>query len=217
MRRWQSAGISLLTAGALGAAAYAELVLDWRAPHSQLAQSGALSFNSLRSIAALSQIAEEMKAKYGEGAETYYVPGGQIRVELDGKVVHEARSPGRVSSVIGLFVTGPAGALESRFPFEIGPVDWRWSQETALVESIKRRFGKAFPAGLLDFSDLDWTRDSCVQFAATDLGALASWLPVRGGTGCVVHWKGLRPASCWDRDASAATLDSAVPAVRVCA
>ena len=86
-----------------GAAAYAELALDIRAPRSELTVTGALTMNVSYSLVAANKRIDELKQHYGEGAEIYMsFSGGKITVELNAKVVDEDRVNPRFADVLGL-------------------------------------------------------------------------------------------------------------------
>jgi len=196
--RW----VVLIVAGVVGGIIYGELVRDIRAPTASLAQSHAITSNvTIRVDDDLLPAIEAMKKKYGPDAETGLVTGrsapARIVTRLNGKVVEERKAVSQFSNAAGLFVVGPAGHLESTFPFQIDP---RKAPDTGRkgepsVRSLKSRFGKEFPAEYLEFDDRNAVTERCLTTSSADLGAVGRLLQFQSSTFCVVSWKGASPGS----------------------
>jgi hypothetical protein len=198
MRLGRIIAIAAGTVALAGASAYAELVLDVRTPHSDLAYTHALGTNVSVSLVSYNTLLEEMRRKYGDRAQVHFeYPPGRTWVELDGNVIYDSMQEKKLSDVIGLIAVGRGGAMQTRFPFRLAADQDAGRLDRSLAESIKSRFGKAgFPTRLLDFTDDEWSIDQCTPMpAGLGLGLLGEWLRLRKGTACIVSWKGERPAA----------------------
>ena len=106
--------IAILVLAALLAAGYAELVLDVRAPRSELVQGHVVSTEVSATITnSNSQVFDAaMKARYGPKAVTSLrsVPVRWV-VEVDDKVVHEQPVPETFAGAFGFFLIGARGFI----------------------------------------------------------------------------------------------------------
>lgn len=168
--RWKWIVVAGIVVVATAAAAYGELVLDIRTPHSSLAE-----FHGITSTIAirLGDYEEAMRKKYGPDANTVLTnPPARVTTSVGGKVVEEATPPSTFADARGVFVIGPPGHLESTFPFQINPRVAPTSGTTGQpsAQSLKNRFSSRFPAKYLQFEDHDVLTDRCTTLSGSDLG-----------------------------------------------
>jgi hypothetical protein len=192
---WKTLTIALavLASGALG---WAELVLDWRTPRSDVAQNHALGVNVGISLAPYNRAAQEAKQKYGDGAKvSFEFPPGRTRIESEGNIVHEETAVRRLNDVIGIFLIGQRGRADMAFPFRLAPDQDPQRIQRTLAVPIRDRFGKAMAQRLPSFTDQDWSIDRCVKLPdGLGLGGLGLLLRLRKGAACVVTWSRSQPA-----------------------
>jgi hypothetical protein len=192
MRLKMKSVVLALVAVVLAAAAYAELVLDVRTPHSTLVEGhliqAVMSWHS-------QSLDKAMKAKYGPNAETKFEFGrARLVITVDGKVVHEAPLSEMFEGVRASFEIGASGQqmgqMASTFPiwFEVpSPPD----HSSAMV---RRRY---FVDSYVSEKRLEnYVGDGpCVVLAASDLGSVGAAVRLESVTFCVVEWTGSRRAS----------------------
>jgi hypothetical protein len=182
-------------------AAYAEFVLDIRAPRSDLVSESALAALTLTDYGDYSDKSSQVRVKYGDSALTHDDEvAGKWTITVGSSVIEEGRMTVTMVGMYGVFAVTSGGTIEGVFPFSFVPISLvpggAPSTHLPSIEILKDRF-EGFPTKFLAFNDTDWMLDSCAVPAQSELGfgALGAWLPVRGQTSCVVHWKGTRPSS----------------------
>jgi hypothetical protein len=181
-------------------AAYAEFVIDFRGPRSQLKSENALAAVTLTSYGDRDTKVKEARARYGDRVRADDdVPAGALdgkwTITVDGSVIEEGRIITKLAGMYGLFVVASDGATEGIFPFSIvlGLPDL---SRAASVKVLRDRFGN-FPARFLAFADTDVAVDSCAATPMPELtsGLIGSLLGMQAQTYCMVHWKGTHPSS----------------------
>jgi hypothetical protein len=183
---------------ALAVGAYGELVLDFRTPQSSLGEAHAIASSVSIHMDDYHRLIEEMRKKYGPGAETVIkTRPPRVLTSVNGKVVEEHPALTHFSDARGLFIVGPRGRLASTFPFQIDPHQAPKPGTTGApgVQYLKSHFAEGLPARYLQFDDRDATTDTCVTILPTDLGPLGRALKFESGIFCVVFWKGASPGS----------------------
>ena len=197
MRRlWRNVGIAA-AAMALGALAWLELVADWQTLRSDFVLDQALGVNVSASLVKYHALANEMKEQHGERTNvSLEFPGGRMRVEQDGKTIHEEALAQTFSDVVGMFMVGRRGrATDVAFPFRLAPDQDLNRVGHTLAAAIRGRFGKRLPQRWQTFSDQDWSIDRCAPLpAGLGLGGAGLLIGLRKGTACVVTWRRTQPA-----------------------
>ena len=87
MRSWLKILIPIVAIGIVAAAIYAELVLDIRAPRSNLTVFASLAGSSSFLISDVNRRSKELNQRFGNGAKTKIATGGELITRIDGKVV----------------------------------------------------------------------------------------------------------------------------------
>jgi hypothetical protein len=178
-----------LVAVVLAAAAYAELVLDVRTPHSTLVEVHLIQ-------AIMSWHTQSLdKAMKAPNAETNFKSGpARLVVTVDGKVVHEAPLSEMFEGVRASFEIGASGQqmgeMASTFPiwFAVPPPP---DHSSAMV---RRRY--FVDSNLGEKRIENYVGDGpCVVLAASDLGRVGAAVRLESVTFCVVEWTGSRRAS----------------------
>src|SRR5262249_12995926 len=91
-------------------AGYAELVLDIRAPRSQLEGYGGSGAGASLSLVAYNKLVADTRASYGERGSVTLAPStGDVTVEVDGKVIARSRLERQFRAIYGLFAVGARG------------------------------------------------------------------------------------------------------------
>lgn len=179
--RWIA--IPIVAALAVGCA-YAEFVLDLRAPRAAVKISGAFTNNISFSLREFNALSPQLEAQYGERAEISFSQG-KITVELDGKILEERETPYRLAEVLGvLAVTNPNDSRDI-FPFLLAPDQDLSRIERHLAERMTNRFADALPQWMLAFTDDDWSIGDCGPLG-TRVGWFVRALRYSGGTACTV-------------------------------
>jgi hypothetical protein len=179
----------------LVAAAYAELVLDVRAPRSTRVESHGIGTNTSAVIQDFDAFANGMKAKYGPDAvTTIQSPPLRWVTKVNDKVIHEEPMVGSFGGVLGLFAIGAPGHAASMFPFRLDPQDVPPSHRYSSM-MLRNRFKGHLPASYLAFDDANVAEGPCVVLAANDLGVVGKLLRIRSGTFCIVDWSGTSRAA----------------------
>jgi hypothetical protein len=195
MRVW--AKLLLGTGAAIVVAAYAEFVLDIRAPRSGLTNQSALAAVTLTSYGDYSMKVDQTRAKYGDSAHADQdESAGKWTITLDGSVIEEGRIVVKLAGMYGVFAVASNDTTEGIFPFSILLSNPTLSNAPS-VQILLRRFEGSFPARFLAFKDSDRTLDSCAAPQTSELGfgSLGALLRLQSQTSCVAHWKGTRPSS----------------------
>ena len=180
---------------ALGVAtivAYAELVLDIRAPRSDLSQAHALGASASLSLLEYNQKVAQFHKMYGDRAHVLLeTSSGKFRVEIDGSVIDEGQIQRQFAAMYGMFVISGRAGRESIFPFDIEPGKIPEGHEPN-VARLKSHFEAVLPAKYLDFDDKDWVRGYCALTPPSEIGfgQFVNWLHVRSQTFCIVQWNG---------------------------
>jgi hypothetical protein len=193
MKAW----VGLLAGAGVALAAYAELVMDIRSPHSDLPVVRALGASALLSMVEYNKKLAQMQNAYGDRAHVILDGStGKTTVTLDDKIIEESQVVRRFGGMYGVFVVKARDANESVFPFDLDPGEIPLGHEPNIAR-LQSRFESGLVAKYLAFQDTDWTRDSCAAPPASDLGfgSLAAILRLKSATSCLVHWKGPRPSS----------------------
>jgi hypothetical protein len=196
MKSWSK--FTLGAAAAAAVVAYAEFVLDFRMPTSDLAKEGAFGASAYLSLGQYNNKVAEVRTLYGEDRAKVALETstGRVTVTLDGNQIEEWHIARTFAGIYGVFVIKPRGAPESIFPFALEPGQIPFGHEPN-VARLRARFEHLLPAKFLAFSDDDWTRDSCMSPSASEsgLGEPSDWLRVRSETFCIFRWNGDHPGS----------------------
>jgi hypothetical protein len=178
----------------VGAAAYAELVLDIRVPRSTLIYSSAYGANTAYALDEYNKLSKKMHAQYGARAETALeIPPGRITVTVDGRISEQHRLRSRFSDAIGLIAFAPSLERKVIFPFRLEPGRHADRHGLKLADTLKKRFEKSLPAWMLAFTDRDWKIDTCVTLGPDRFGWAGRILRYRRGVACIVVWLGNLP------------------------
>ena len=176
-----------------------ELIVDFRAPRSELMQHTALGASAYLSLVEYNKKVTRVKAEYGARGHVILDPSaGKLTVKVGDDVIEESQVERVFASMHGLFVIGARDDVESIFPFDIEPgkIPPRFDREPN-IGRLQARFGDRVPAKYLAFDNSDWTRGSCALPQVGELGfaQVDKWLGLRAATSCVVHWNGATPRS----------------------
>jgi hypothetical protein len=189
-------GIWAVAIALVGAIAYAELVRDWRIQSS--GQSVRFSMGVTHGVltAELDSLTAAMKEKHGENTKTILpLDTGIAEVTLNGKLLETHPEVKRISSVYGIFVFGSDDKITTRFPFEVA-ADLVGANSNEWIAERLRRDLKRSPPAWFEFRDSDWSFDRCISRPKDlELGFIGHALFLRGGTYCVINWKGAQPSS----------------------
>ena len=144
-------------------AAYAEFVLDFRGPRSQLRSEDAVAAITSTSYGERDAELDKARARYGGRVRAHdQVPGGTVNgkwtITVDGNVIKEGRIIVKLAGMYGLFAVASGDAIEGIFPFSIVPGRAALSATTS-VEALRDRF-KTLPVRFLAFADADTSIDS---------------------------------------------------------
>jgi hypothetical protein len=195
VRLW--AKLVLGTGVAIAVATYAEFVLDFRAPRSNLKIEGALAALTLTSFGDYSTKVGQARAKYGDRVRADQdVSAGKWTIKLDGSIIEEGRIVVKLAGMYGVFAVAFNETTKGIFPFSIVAGNPTLSNAPS-VKILQDRFAGSFPAKFLAFADADRTLDSCQapQIPELGFGSLGALLRIQSQTFCVVHWKGAHPSS----------------------
>jgi hypothetical protein len=180
----------------VGAIAYGELVGDWRIRRSEQSVRFTAGVTHGASIAEFNSLSAAMKQKYGARTDTtLHINTGIAEVTLDGKLLETHSELKRISSVYGVFVFGPDEDITMRFPFEVSADLVQANSNEWIADRLRKNFRKS-PAVWFEFKDTDWSFDRCIARPKDlGLGIIGKALFLRGGTYCVVSWKGEQPST----------------------
>lgn len=147
-------------------------------------------------MAELKSLTDAMKQKHGERTETTLpFDTGIAEVTLDGKLLETHPEVKRISSVYGIFVFGPDDHITTRFPFEVSANFVSANSNAWIADRLKENLKRPPPAWF-EFKDSDWSFDRCTARPKDlEFGFIGSALFLRGGTYCVISWKGEQPGS----------------------
>ena len=198
MRLLRILGIWAVAITLVGVIAYGELVRDWRIQSSGQSVRFAMGVTHGALMAELKSLADAMKQKYGESTETTLpLDTGIAEVTLNGKLLETHPEVKRISSVYGIFVFGPDDHITTRFPFEVSANLVTANSNEWIADGLRKNL-KRSPAAWFEFKDSDWSWsfDRCTARPKDlGLGTIGSALFLRGGTYCVIGWKGEQPGS----------------------
>jgi hypothetical protein len=178
-------------------ATYAEFVLDFWAPRSNLKIEGVLAALTLTSYGDYSTKVDQARAKYGDRVRADQdVSAAKWTITLDGSIIEEGRIVVKLAGMYGVFAVGFNETTEGIFPFSIVAGDPTLSRAPS-VKILQDRFEGSFPAKFLAFADADRALDSCQAPQIPEIGfrSLGAFLRIQSQTFCVVHWKGAHPSS----------------------
>lgn len=189
-------GIWTAAIALVGAIAYGEFVEDWRIQRSDQSARFTMRVGAGASIADYNRLQAAMTEKYGARTETsLHIDTGITEVRLDGKLLETHPELKKISDVSGIFVFGPDENVTTRFPFEVGADFVRATSNQGIHDDLKSHFKRAPPVWF-EFKDSDWTIDRCISRPRDlGLGLIGNVLLLRGGTYCVVTWKGKQPGT----------------------
>jgi len=178
--------IALLVLAALAAAAYAELVLDLRAPRVVLNEAAVINTES-RLTSGSETLDAAMKTKYGPRAVTYFQPKPtQWVVKADDKVVYTAPATTRVSGTFGFLAIGPPDKIASLFPFRLDLQDKQPSHRFSVEELRGWLDRNERLARYLDVNGSVEAEGPCVELTPSDFGWIGKLLDLRAGRFCLI-------------------------------
>jgi hypothetical protein len=177
-------------------AAYAEFVLDFRGPRSQLTSDSALAAITLTSYGDYDAKVKEARARYGDRVHAHQDDSaGKWTITLDDNIIEEGPIVVKLAGMYGVFAVASGDNADSIFSFSIVPGSVNLSHTTS-AEILRDRF-ENFPARFLTFADTDMAIDACAAPPISELGfgSIGRLLRMQSQTYCVAHWKGTHSSS----------------------